>query len=166
MFIRIKKFGKKEYAYLVENKWTYKGSRQKVSKYLGRVAKPEKIKDEVFNFNPEKRGEEIIRDLVKWQLLNHGFEEIAQNLFCFSDMFVDLNENKVFLKKKQENLQGAVKINDAFLCDTTLKNLFNIKVEGELEDSGRKFAEAFSLAGIPVQKEIFVELFRKVYGSR
>ena len=43
-FIRVKKISGKEYAYLVENKW-YKrgfkgkgsGSRQKVSRYLGRV---------------------------------------------------------------------------------------------------------------------------------
>lgn len=166
MFIRTKKFGKKEYAYLVENKWTIKGSRQKVSKYLGRIVKPDKIKEENFNFNSEKEGSEIIQDLVKWQLLNHGFEEIAQNILCFDSIFVDLNEKKVFLKKKEENILGAVKINDSFLCDYTLASLFNTKIEGELEDSGKKFAEAFSIAGIPVEKDVFVELFRKVYGSR
>ena len=93
-FIRVKKIGGKEYAYLVENKW-YKrgfkgkgrGSRQKVSKYLGRVYYFDKadgwdfltfksinnleqyLKDNSNNKN------QIFRDLVEWELFRHNVDK-------------------------------------------------------------------------------------------
>ena len=41
-FVRVKRINGGTYAYLVENSWTRKGTRQKVSRYLGKVHAVEK----------------------------------------------------------------------------------------------------------------------------
>ena len=49
MFVRKKKVKKNIYGYLVESKYTKKGSRQKVKKYLGRVFETENTFEEFNN---------------------------------------------------------------------------------------------------------------------
>ena len=84
MFIRSKKIKGKRYAYIVKNKWTRKGPRQRVKGYLGRIYKPEMVKEIDFiefvgvSINEYIDGSDkgkIIRDLVKWELVKHGFKE-------------------------------------------------------------------------------------------
>ena len=86
MFIRIKKIKKYEYAYLVVNKWTKKGPRQKSKKYLGRCVRLEKVKDldfkEHFKLNEDKieklvhgnSTKKVLGKLMEFELLRHGFE--------------------------------------------------------------------------------------------
>ena len=43
MFVRVKNIKGRKYAYLVENEWTPWGSRQRVTKYLGKLVSLERI---------------------------------------------------------------------------------------------------------------------------
>ena len=74
MFIRGKKIKGKEYAYLVKNEWQPWGSRQKVTKYLGKIHKPKKTKNE----HPKNKAttyKEAIKPAIENTLRNHGCEK-------------------------------------------------------------------------------------------
>ena len=156
-FIRIKKINGAEYAYLVENKWYKrgfksrgKGSRQTVSKYLGRVYSFDKANDvKFFDFkvmsNAEQylvdnTQEEVIKDLVRWELYRHNI----------NDFSIDFNSKKITKNKK--NI--TIRMNEGFLCSYTLRRLFNLRKEDSLY-----LAKCFVDAGIEVPKEVFVGLF-------
>ena len=96
-FFRTKKIKGKEYAYIVENEWKRKGSRQKVKGYLGRVYKFNVKNDVGFiefkkiesaeNYVRENDSKKIIGDLIEWELFRH---EIDKNKFA-----IDLNGMKI-----------------------------------------------------------------------
>ena len=160
MFFRIKKIKGKEYAYVVENEWRRKGSRQRVKGYLGRVYRfnfknnvdfllfiKNKNLEEYMNNNDNKK---IINDLVEWELHNHNISK--------EEFLIDLNNAKI--QKNKKNV--ALLINDGFMCSLTLKNLLEFKPEDEQTD-GYRLARAFVEAGIKVPQEVFVGIFSKLY---
>jgi len=160
-FFRIKKIKGKEYAYVVENEWGRKGSRQKVKGYLGRVYRPvlkdnidflQFIKIENFGMYIDNTSKnKIITDLVKWELFKYGIDKQG-----FS---IDLINAKIQNNKKNVTLL----INDGFMCSLTLKNLLEFKPEGDEEIDGYRFARAFVEAGIKVPQNVFVGLFGKLF---
>jgi len=160
-FIRVKTVNGGEYAYLVENKWykrrhksKNKGSRQKVSKYLGKVYSFEKKHDtgffEFMNiielpvYLKNISVDQVIQDMVKWELYLH---EIDTNRFI-----INFDSKKV----KDKNKEVSLKINEGFLNTYTLSRLFNLKSKDSYY-----LAKSFIEAGIEVPKEVFVELFSK-----
>lgn len=160
-FFRIKKIKGKEYAYLVENEWSRKGSRQKVKGYIGRAyrfdlksnvdfwefLKIEDIQDYIENNDKNK----IINDLLEWELFKFG---ISKHEFS-----IDLSNLKI-----QKNKKGvALFINDGFMCNLTLKNLLEFKAEGDEQNDGYRLARAFVEAGIKVPQDVFVSVFGKIY---
>ena len=182
-FIRVKEIGKKNgkkyrYAYLVSNKWRKrlkggrKGSRQKVSKYLGRVLKIEKEKEidfyEFIEIDISKVEEylknnksRIVNDLVRRELLERGFfekegkiekEEVRYDTELHK--FVDLNEGED---------KVVIEMNEGFLCKHTIRGLINFKNDADDErEKGIELAKAFLEAGLKVPNEIFVGYFEKV----
>lgn len=54
-------------------------------------------------------------------------------------------------------------INNGYMCNLTLKNLFGFKAEDDEETDGYRLARAFVEAGIKVPQEIFVGIFGKLY---
>ena len=161
VFFRIKKIKGKEYAYIVENKWTRKTSRQKVKGYLGRAYRfdltnnadfSEYFKIENFNDYIEiNQKNKIISDLIEWELYRFN---INKNEFS-----IDLNNKKI--QKNDKNV--AFLINEGFMCGFTLKNLLDFKPEGDEQDEGYRLARVFVEAGIKVPQEIFIGLFGKIY---
>ena len=158
-FIRTKKFNGKEYAYLVESKWykrklkgKSKGPRQKVSKYLGRVYFFEKANNiEFFDFKIMEKAEqylvnntyeEIIKDLVRWEIYRHNIS--------IKDFSINLDGKKITKEGKDVSLG----INEGILNNHTLKRLFNLQ-----SDDSLYLAKAFVEAGIEIPKEVFVGLF-------
>lgn len=146
-FIRIKEVKGQRYAYLVENKWTERGARQKVGKYLGRIYAPQKgkktglkeylsVKD-LKGYVEDSDFKKIINDLMALELYNHGLNH--------------------FYTEKQGN--KVIALNQGFLCEHTLKALLNYSPE---EDQGLRLAELITGAGIDIEKEVFVELFEKL----
>ena len=158
-FIRIKKINRNEYAYLVENKW-YKrgfkgkgrGSRQSVSKYLGRVYFFATANDtDFYSFKGIQNIEEylkttarerVIEDLVEWELSRHNVDKV--------EFTVDFSNKKIVKKKREISL----KMNEGFLNSFTLSRLFNMR-----SNDGYYLAKCFVEAGIEIPKEVFVGLF-------
>jgi hypothetical protein len=163
MFIRIKKLKGKEYAYLVDNTWTKKGSRQKTKKYLGRCIVLEKKENILFkdyfklnieHFIYNTNFKKILSMLFELELIKHGFDK---NL-----VYEDLKGNsKTLLIKSKLGNNVVLKINEGFLCTYNLKKVLNFKFKNE-ESDAYLFAESFLIAGIDVDQEIFVEIFRKL----
>ena len=183
VFIRTKKLKKKSgniytYAYLVENKWKKrakgrKKSRQKVKAYLGRVYNTDKKSDIDFleslsieNINKyidEKSKKDIIIDLVKYELLKHGFDEVG-GLVSNGEIFFDLDKVEFSVLEGLKRKPGIVlSLNEGFMCKETIKRLTHFYVEGTEEEIGYKYAKAFVEAGIDVPKEIFIGLFGKLF---
>ncbi|MBD3354464.1 hypothetical protein GF361_00585 [Candidatus Woesearchaeota archaeon] len=166
-FIRTKKIKGKEYAYIVENKWKKRGKRvkQKTKKYLGRVYRHSKAEETDFyeffdiqdikSYIDEKEKEDIIDDLIRWELDNHGFKE-KQGKWIKNNCFLDLDKKKVY-NEKENNI--ALGFNDGFLTTYALRKLYNFSADSEEE--GYDFAKMFIEAGINVPKEVFVGIFKK-----
>ena len=183
MFIRTKKIKKKSgniytYAYLVENKWKKrtKGkqkSRQKVKGYLGRVYNLDKKHEHDFlellaiqdvdKYTNSKSKKTVILDLVKYELLKHGFDEVG-SLVSNGEIFFDLDKVEFSILEGLKRKPGIVlSLNEGFMCKETLKRLTHFYAEGTEEEVGYKFAKSFVEAGINVPKEVFVSLFGKLF---
>jgi len=179
MFIRVKKIRKKgkvyEYAYIVENRWRKrlkrgkKGARQSVKSYLGRVyffdKKDDKNFFEYYNIKDideyvKNNKSKIINELIRLELINHGFKEKDELLF-FNNIFFDIKNNEVYStnEKNIKNKKIVVKLNDGFFCNETINNLLKGKFG---DDAGYKFARAFVDAGINIPKELFVILYESI----
>lgn len=161
VFFRIKKIKGKEYAYMVENRWNSQGSRQKVKGYLGRAYRftlknsgsfsefKKIINLELYINNTGK--ERIIEDLIEWELFKFGINK--------QEFIVDLKDAHI-----QKNKRKAVfLINDGFMCNLTLRNLFEFKPQGDEQVDGHNLARALVETGIKVPEEVFVGLFGKFY---
>ncbi len=161
VFFRIKKIKGKEYAYIVENEWKRKGSRQKVKGYIGRVYRFDlknnvdfleyfKIEN-VQNYIENNEKNKIVNDLIEWEIFKFSINK--------QEFLIDLNNAK--LQKNKKNV--ALLVNEGFMCSLTLKNLIEYKTEGDEQGDGYRLARAFVEAGIKVPQEIFVGLFGKLY---
>ncbi|MBI2134199.1 hypothetical protein HYU11_05985 [Candidatus Woesearchaeota archaeon] len=154
MFIRLKKIKGKNYAYLVSNTWTEKGSRQKVTGYLGKVHSPEKKRaktlmefassEKIEDFFSNNSYTEIISKLVQLELHNHGLE----------DSFFVLDGRLKTLSGKD----AVIQLNQGFLCSETIKKLIEYNAE---EDDGYLLANLITYAGLSLEKDHFVLLFEK-----
>ena len=160
MFFRIKKIKGKEYAYIVENEWRRKGSRQKVKDYIGRVYRLNLVNDIDFlqyrkieniqSYIENNDKNNIINDLIEWELFKFGIKK--------EEFSIDIINAKI--QKGKKNI--ALWINEGFMCDYTLKNLLEFKSEGDEEIDGYRLAKSFVEAGIKVPQEIFVGLYQKL----
>ncbi|RLE38569.1 hypothetical protein DRJ17_03595 [Candidatus Woesearchaeota archaeon] len=172
MFIRTKIIKGKEYAYKVENIWRKrkKASRQKVGKYLGRVYTVDKEKDLNFMHVVKKDLDKylsetdyymIIKDLILKELLNHGFvrKKYSKYKYVKDGLMVDLKYKKVFNDKEKE---CVLRMNEGFLCNTTMKGLLNFKGEGSEREIGQKLANNLVEAGLVVDQDVFLALFDKI----
>ena len=158
-FLRIKTVKGKEYAYLVENHWQDKKSRQRVRDYLGRayrfVLKNDldflkflKMPDYVdYIKNNDKNA--VINDLIEWEFFRHDVKK--------DEFSIDLKSGII-----QKNRRKVVFLfNEGFMCKNTLDNLIGFKMGVENENDAYRFAKAFVDAGIKVPQEVFVGLFEK-----
>lgn len=160
-FFRIKKIKGKEYAYLVENEWKKKGSRQKVKGYLGRAYRFDLVNNVDFlqyykientqSYVENNDKNKILNDLIEWELFKFGIKR--------EEFRIDLSNMKI--KKKKKNV--ALLVNDGFMCWFSLRNLIEFKPEGDEQSDGYRLARAFVEAGIKVPQEVFVGLFSKLY---
>jgi|SRR3989338_1761939 len=162
-FFRIKKIKGKEYAYIVENEWKNKSSRQKVKGYIGRAYRFNLLNETSFvehakienvqNYVENNEKGRIIKDLVEWEIFRFGISKEA--------FLIDLQNSKI----QKDNKDVSFMINDGFMCSLTLKSLLEFKPDGDEQADGYKLARAFVEAGIKVPQDIFVALFGKVYNK-
>lgn len=173
MFIRKKRIKGNDYAYLVRNVWRKRpksgerGSRQKVSKYLGRIYRFENIysnsfvefykinKIKEFNEYIEKKSKkDVIKDLIKLELINIGFKE--QGMLLVNDDLKFDPDNLTF----SDNI--VIEMNEGFLCKETIADILNFK-PGDEEREGYNLANAFVEAGLKVPEEVFVEYYKRFF---
>ena len=148
MFVRIKKIAGHDYAYLVRNRWTKKGPRQKSRKYLGKVVRLEKVRDinlidllEYKNldfFIENNQLKDIVRKLVEAELLQHGFEKDGK-LYKKEDFLVDVI-NLDFLHKGKNIVFS---LNEGLMCGKTIEKLIGFETRIGEEATGLALAEAF-----------------------
>tara|TARA_B100001971_G_scaffold193767_1_gene199166 strand:- start:184 stop:714 length:531 start_codon:yes stop_codon:yes gene_type:complete len=173
MFIRVKNIRKKgkntiyQYAYAVENVWRKrrKEAKQMVKKYLGRVHKLDKKENNEFfeyysitdtnQYTKKSNKNKIITDLVKLELVNHGFRGDGKVL-TNGVLTFDLVDNKFIGGNK------VLAINEGFLCKETVRRLISGKFEGTEKEVGYKLAKAFVEAGLKVPEELFIGMFEKI----
>jgi len=165
-FIRTKKIKGNEYAYIVENKWKKKGAKQKSKKYLGRVYRFDRANMmdffEHFEINDlgkylgERGKQDILLDLVRLELYNHGFDEEKG---IWSNGEVNFDEKTM----KLQNSKGkdvAISLNDGYLTGYSLRKILRFRAFDEEE--GYDFAKMFIEAGIAVPKDVFAGMFMKI----
>lgn len=153
-FVRVKKIKGQKYAYLVENQWTSKGSRQKVVKYLGKVhalGETENVGSGTGQFS------EVVLQSVKEVLKLQGFVEKEGKWFS-EHIAVDFKD----LSVRQNHRTAVLQMNDGFLCDHTLKEAVNFQVPEEHDAAARKLAGVIVAAGLRLSPEDFARLFETI----
>lgn len=173
--IKTKKGSVYEYAYVVENKWKKKEktAKQKYKAYLGRIYVFQRLKDigfsefhlveDVSEYVKNKGKTEIINDLIKLELHNHGFEE-KDGMWVNNKISFDIGKREYYIEEngKNNNKKIVLALNEGFLCKENIEKLLNFKVVSSDEETGYKLAKAFVEAGLKVPKEIFVGVFDKI----
>jgi len=174
MFLRKKKINGQVYAYLVKNKWTEKGSRQK-AKYIGKVLSiqqkenfisfQEYIEEDFSKYAHSHKKGEIIGALARYEFIKRGFE--------LKKITVDATETKALtdgtyyykdrrIAKISNNKEVILESNEGFLCKYSLDKLMRTKIDGYDErEKGIKLAKALLEAGLEVDHDLFVVLFER-----
>ncbi len=148
MFIREKKINGQKYGYIVENKWTRGTSRQKVSKYLG------KIIDEGITRTATTNSEKIrdaVQELIEAHLREKGYEK-NKEMFTKNKTTVHIKTGTVRNKGKN----AVIKMNNGYLCKETIEKA------GKQPESIKEMAENITNSGINITPEEFARIAQKI----
>ena len=158
-FVRVKTIKGNRYAYLVENTWQGKGSRQTVKAYLGKVIKPTLVP---YGAPPDittASYQDAVKALASWTVTNHGFS-VQDGKHVKDNVSYSLTDHAVANKTKP----AVLELNEGFLCQHTMTELLQFVGEGSHEEEvGTRLANTLLEAGISVPQETFVQLFKKTY---
>ena len=127
----------------------------------------------------------IVRDLVVVELMNYGFVR-KEKFFFNGDIFIDIGDLAFFMIRDMDLSDKAepiaylisnqktlirdrklvlkkicLKMNDGYLCKSTLNKLLRFRLTGNTND-GFRLAKAFVDCGLNVPQEIFVHYFEKL----
>jgi len=156
VFVRVKTISGKSYAYLVENTWKRGKVRQKVKKYLGPVVKLEQQNDTSFaewkneelpTYVAQTSVKRIMQDLLAWTLSRHEHNDTLH-----------ISDGSV----KRRGRDIVLHLHDGYWHKQAMNKLLYFKPTPE-DRPGELLAEAFANAGIPVEKELFILLYRKLH---
>ncbi len=170
MFIRIKNIKGHSYAYLVENNWNDKKTRQKVKQYLGRIHVPEKVSTVSFDEFSKlpKDYKTIVSALIEWTLHQHGFvkDPLVQKKWIYQHGKIAADPETFKITSGKNNV--TLKLNEGYMNEYTLKEITCIGVNKDIKKqeqrvAGTILAKAFISAGIPIPHDVFIEIFQKVY---
>ena len=161
MFVRVKKIKGYQYAYLVENRWKYGTSKQKVKEYLGKVY-TFPLEEKPFTGKLEGSFKEDVLKLITWQLSCYGFT--MAKLAAIKDGLIVSFQTLKFIQEKSGK-PFVLKGKEGYLCRHTFQRLLHFQPEGYEEQVGKELAKAFVDAGINIPKGIFIKLFQKIYNE-
>jgi hypothetical protein len=150
MFIRKKKINGKEYAYLIKNRYNKrkKQSRQKTTKYLGKIIK--------LSTSDNPTHASTIRQSIINEFSQKGFK-LNEDKLINKSIIIDLKNLTVTSKNKSICLE----LNEGFLCDYTLTNLVNFNDDNlNQKELVHNFADAFISAGINLHHDSFINIFK------
>jgi hypothetical protein len=155
-FLRVKKINKNLYCYLVQNKHTKNGPRQKVKKYLGRTIRLKPKQNINFELSKEKNRSQMLKSLIAWELKKHGFKA-KDNTYSNKALTYSLETHQILNKKKEVVLH----LNEGFLCSFTVKRILNFKKTNDFQKDAHKLAKYFVEAGINIPQEVFIGVYEK-----
>lgn len=161
MFVRAKTIKGKKYAYLVKNQWKKGKVRQHVKKYLGPIISvPEKIDSaSLIQIDFSEQSKDCIRNIISNEFISRGFIR-KQARLIFDDIIISFSNNKI----TKGSSDCVLFVNDRYFYSGNLDDLQNFFAPESSEDRpGKKLAQAFSDAGIPVLQEDFISLYKKLY---
>jgi hypothetical protein len=163
MFVRAKTIKGQKYGYLVKNNWKKGKVKQETKKYLGRIIPVLKPNNSFIPFKLDFSSslKECMINLIKNEFCSRGFiKHSRQNAIVFEDTIINFSTNKIIKHKKNVVLF----INNRYFYSDLLKELILFYNPESSEDvKGQKLAQAFSDTGISIQKEDFVNLYKKAY---
>jgi len=154
MFIRVKKIKGKPYSYLVENEWTPWGSRQKVTKYLGKTITLQRLTETTKELPKGKK--EAINEAIAQELINHGFIKEG-NMLRQEEITINLDEKTV--KTKEKNI--VIEMNEGYMCEHTIKQLHEFEKTDNHEQNAKKIATLVLEAGLKLTDEQFLHFFEQ-----
>ena len=157
MFIRIKKIKGGEYAYLVENTWKRKTSRQTVKEYLGKVVH---LTEHEIPFTESIEAlpfREAALRIIHWQLERCGFVNGENH----PDYRYNKEQHQITSKRTGKTV--VLKSHDGYLSKPSIEHLISYIPVGTEEEIAYDLARAFVECGIHLEHELFVQLFEKVY---
>lgn len=161
MFVRAKSVKGKRYAYFVVNEWKKGKVKQRVKKYLGKIfdAPPKSVDISVPEIDFSRSSKECIRDIIAYEFLQRGFIRKRETLIN-GDLKISFASSSI----TKEGKEVVLFINDHFLHRRLLDDVQDFfQPESQEETPGKRLAQAFSDAGIPIAKEWFVQLYKKIY---
>lgn len=165
-FVRAKTVKGKKYAYLVENVWNKGKVKQQVKKYLGRIFILPEFNSSFTNFNYinfDHSLRECMQNIVANALLPYGFSQKGKQLF-FDSLCVNLSRFKI---KTSEGKNAVLFLNNRYLYGGQLRSIIDFFApEAEDDIKGKRLAEVFSDAGITIQTDDFIQLYKKIYLSK
>ncbi|MBD3318784.1 hypothetical protein GF342_02655 [Candidatus Woesearchaeota archaeon] len=149
-FIRCKIIGKGTYAYLVENQWTSKGSRQKIQGYLGKVIALTPCASATYV--PSKEYGALVHHLIEQELIKHGFTQEGTT-WRHQDIIVDIEQESV-----REGTRAVVlALNDGYLCTHTLREIHTYTPH--LDNFEEELATRIIATGIAMPPSFFIHLY-------
>ena len=158
-YIRIKDVPRNKkkytYAYLVKTSWRKrKHPKQQSLRYLGKIYTfpPEHKLPHCLNHN--LTIEEIYKDLLRVELLRHGFQEKKSGLFTKEHCFVDIPR---ILFYNTEGKEIVLQLHSGFLCSYSFHTLLSTPLT-----TTKHFAKTLALSGFHLEPETFVELYEKL----
>jgi len=159
MFVRIKRINGIDYAYLVENEWTPKGSRQNVTAYLGKVLKVQRQKITIQRLTGSNYNK-LINDLIETTLLDYGFQKQNQHpqTYILNDITVDLLQMRTVPKHKP----AVLALEQGHFCEQTIAELIRFSKKENPEKTAVALASALLQAGISISTENMVALFESI----
>jgi len=164
-YIRTKKINNNLYCYLVQNKHTKHGPRQKVKKYLGRafILKQKKDLDffdyfQIKNLDSyfQKPRKQILQNLIKFELTKHNFKE-KKDLLVNKDLSFNPKNFQTLNNKKETTFS----LNEGFLCHFTIKRILNFKKTNDFQKDAHALAKYFIEGGINLPQEVFIQYYQK-----
>jgi len=107
--------------------------------------------------------DKVVRDLVRLELLNHGFEETG-DFYANGELAVYISDKEFFIKnlREEKDRKIVLMMNEGFLCKETFDKLIGFKPSGGPEEVGLALGNAILEAGLKVPTELFVEMFNRV----
>lgn len=163
MFVRLKHRGTKEgtqktYAYVVASRYTKRGPRQRVKKYLGRVHVFQKQKTMEWSVRKTFLG--TIEEMIINELKMHGFQKKKEGIWQNKGVYVDM-QLKVIKDDAGNNI--CIAINQGILCSYTLNQLFHTSCKHkENKKLGKWLGKALIEAGLSIKPNDFLQLFNLI----
>mgnify|MGYP006287269639 CR=1 FL=1 len=163
MFVRSKTIKNKPYAYLVDNSWKKGKVKQSVKKYLGPIISLEQPFENhsalYFDLDTSQSSRACLRDCIAREFLACGFSQ-EKNVLKKDSFSINLVTGHI----RKGSKPIVFLVNGRYLYDGLLKFLLSFSnPETDEEVPGKRLAQAFSDAGIRIDQQVFVELYKKLY---